>query len=104
MQPASIRRVTARETGTTFLTLFLAWLRARALVLGASGFAFVAFGDAVGDFLGADFFGADLAAALVVAFGAAFVFFAVDFAGDFLGLLAAAFEAIQTHRHLLGNP
>ncbi len=100
MQPASIKRVTARDTGTTLATLFLAWLRALALVLGASGFAFSAFGAALGELLGA-FLGVALRAVLVPAFGAAFelaFFLGADFDADFVDLVPAAFEAIRTHR------
>ena len=96
MQPASIKRVTARDTGTTLATLFLAWLRALALVLGASGFAFSAFGAALGELLGVA-----LRAVLVPAFGAAFelaFFLGADFDADFVDLVPAAFEAIRTHR------
>lgn len=101
MQPASIRRVTALETGTTLAWLAFAWFRARALVFGASGFAFSAFGAAFGAGLGAflaAFFIAFLGAALVAA--GAFGFFAVAFFG---ADLAAAFEAIQINRHQLGS-
>lgn len=104
MQPASIRRVTARDTGTTLATLFLAWLRALALVFGASGLAFSAFGAALGellgDFLGAALravLGAALRAVLVPAFEPAF-FLGADFDADLVDLVPAAFEAIRTHR------
>jgi hypothetical protein len=96
MQPASIKRVTARDTGTTLATLFLAWLRARALVFSASGLAFSAFGAALGELLG-DFLGAALPAVFVAAFGATF-FFGDTFDTDLVDLVPAAFEAIQTHR------